>query len=87
MLGRNVAVSANCVLLRGTRIGENAVVAAGAVVNGGEYPADWLIGGLPARALRALGGVDGHREEAPRWSWITRPSDQEELWAWTLPIS
>jgi len=66
VLGRNVAVSANCVLLRGTRIGENAVVGAGAVVNGGEYPGDWLIGGLPARALRALGGPDGRREEASR---------------------
>ncbi len=66
VLGRNVAVSANCVLLRGTRIGENAVVAAGAVVNGGEYPGGWLIGGLPARTLRALGGADGRREEAAR---------------------
>lgn len=64
VLGRNVAVSANCVLLRGTSIGENAVVAAGAVVNGGEFPGGWLIGGLPARALRELG--DGTREEAAR---------------------
>ncbi len=54
VLGRNVAVSANCVLLRGTRLGENSVVAANAVVNGGEFPAGWLVGGLPARALRAL---------------------------------
>jgi len=66
MLGRNVAVSANCVLLRSTRIGDNAVVAAGAVVNGGEFPGGWLIGGLPARAIRALEGADGRREEAPR---------------------
>ena len=66
VLGRNVAVSANCVLLRGTRIGENAVVAAGAVVNGGDYPGGWLIGGLPARPLRALEGADGRRQEAPR---------------------
>lgn len=63
VLERNVAVSANCVLLRGTRLGENSVVAANAVVNGGAFPAGWLVGGLPARALRALEGVDGHREE------------------------
>ncbi len=62
VLGRNVAVSANCVLLRGTRIGDNAVVAAGAVVNGGEFPGGWIIGGLPARALRELRA----REEAAR---------------------
>jgi len=66
VLGRNVAISANCVILRGTRIGDSAVVAAGAVVNGGEFPAAWLIGGLPARALRALEEADGPREETPR---------------------
>lgn len=63
VLGRNVAVSANCVILRGTTIGENAVIAAGAVVNGGEYPGGWLIGGIPARTLRALEGTDGRRSE------------------------
>lgn len=66
VLGRNVAVSANCVLLRGTRIGENAVVAAGAVLGGGEYPAGWLIAGLPAVAVRALEEPDGRTEEAAR---------------------
>lgn len=66
VLGRNVAVSANCVLLRGTRVGPNAVVAAGAVLTGGEFPGGWLIGGLPARSLRALQGADGRRQEAPR---------------------
>lgn len=66
VLARNVAVSANCVLLRGTRVGPNAVVAAGAVLTGGEFPGGWLIGGLPARALRALQGADGRRQEAPR---------------------
>ncbi len=66
VIGRNVSVSANCVVLRGARIGENAVVAAGVVVGSGEYPAAWLIGGLPARPLRALEGADGRRQEAPR---------------------
>lgn len=66
VLGRNVAVSANCVLLRGTRVGENAVVAAGAVLNGGDYPAGWLIAGLPGVAVRALEDPDGRPEEAAR---------------------
>jgi acetyltransferase-like isoleucine patch superfamily enzyme len=41
-------------VLRGTTILRNAVVAAGAVVTGGEHPSGWLIGGTPARALKPL---------------------------------
>ena len=50
----NVFCATNAVILRGTRIGPNAVVAAGAVVTGGEHPSGWLIGGVPARALKPL---------------------------------
>jgi acetyltransferase-like isoleucine patch superfamily enzyme len=53
-LGRNVLVGANAVILRGSEIGPNAVVAAGAVVAGGEHAGGWLIGGVPARALKPL---------------------------------
>lgn len=56
VVGDNVAISANCVLLRGTTVGANSVLAAGAVLNGGDFPAASLIGGLPARRLRALDG-------------------------------
>jgi acetyltransferase-like isoleucine patch superfamily enzyme len=58
-IGRNVLVSANAVILRGTRIGMGAVVAANAVCNGGEIPAGWLAAGAPAKPLRALAGEDG----------------------------
>jgi acetyltransferase-like isoleucine patch superfamily enzyme len=53
-LERNVLVGANAVILRGARIGANAVVGAGAVVPAGEYPGGWLVGGIPARALKDL---------------------------------
>lgn len=53
-VGRNVSVSANAVLLRGTRVGDNALVAAGAVLAGGEFPGGWLVAGVPAKAIRAL---------------------------------
>lgn len=52
-LGRNVWVGAGCVLLPGTVVGDNAVVAAGAVVTG-TVPPDELWGGVPARTLKAL---------------------------------
>ena len=41
-IGSNVWIGANCVILRGTVIGDNSVVGAGAVVKG-TYPADSLI--------------------------------------------
>ena len=54
VLERNVFCGTNVVVLRGTRILRNAVVAAGAVVTGGEHAGGWLIGGVPARALKPL---------------------------------
>lgn len=54
-LADNVFLATNVVVLRGTTIGENSVAAAGAVLNGGDFPARHIIGGTPARALKALG--------------------------------
>jgi acetyltransferase-like isoleucine patch superfamily enzyme len=54
-LERNVLVSANAVLLRDTHVGANSVVAAGSVLTGGRFPGGSLIGGVPARTLKALG--------------------------------
>jgi len=54
VLERNVFCATNVVVLRGTRIQRNAVVAAGAVVTGGEHPPGWLIGGVPAKPLKPL---------------------------------
>lgn len=54
-IGDNCFLAANILVLRGVRIGANAVVAAGAVLTGGDYPASWLLVGAPARALRPLG--------------------------------
>ena len=53
-IGPNTFVGAGSVVLRGARLGPNAMVAAGSVVPGGEYPAGWLIGGAPAKAIRPL---------------------------------
>jgi len=54
VLERNVFCATNAVVLRGTLIRCNAVVAAGAVVTGGEHPPGWLIGGVPARPIKPL---------------------------------
>ncbi len=56
-VGRNVWVGANCVLLPGTRIGDNSLIAAGSVVNS-EIPSGEIWGGTPARRLKAVPSRD-----------------------------
>jgi len=53
VIGRNVWIGANAVILQGVHIGDGAVVAAGAVVTR-SIPADTLAGGVPARVIRQL---------------------------------
>jgi len=53
-VGRNTLISANSLIMRGAEIGENSVVAGGAVVRAGAYPPSSLLGGVPARRLRSL---------------------------------
>jgi acetyltransferase-like isoleucine patch superfamily enzyme len=50
VIGDGVWVGANAVILRGSRIGDGAVVAAGAVVRG-DVAAGARVGGVPARPL------------------------------------
>ena len=52
-IGANVWVGANCTILPGARIGDNAVIAAGSVVRG-EVPAGELWGGVPARYIKTI---------------------------------
>jgi acetyltransferase-like isoleucine patch superfamily enzyme len=54
LLEDNVFLATNVVVLRGTTVRRNAVAAAGAVLAGGEFPAGWVIGGVPAKPLKTL---------------------------------
>lgn len=54
IIGRNVWVGARCVILPGVHIGDNAVIAAGSVVNKDVAEAT-LVGGVPAKLLKAPG--------------------------------
>ena len=47
----NVWIGANCTILPGVSIGENAVIAAGAVVTK-DVPANAIVAGVPAKLLR-----------------------------------
>lgn len=49
----NVWIGDRVMILKGTTIGENSVVAAGAVVCG-DFPANVIIGGVPAKVIRSI---------------------------------
>ena len=52
-IGNNVWIGNNVIILKNTDIGDNTIVAAGAVVSG-TFPADVIIGGIPAKVIRHL---------------------------------
>jgi len=52
IIGKNVWIGSKVIILKGARIGDNSVVAAGSVILGKEYPANSIIGGNPARVLK-----------------------------------
>ena len=52
-LGKNVWVGAHATILPGVKIGDNAVIAAGAVVNR-DVPANSVVAGVPARVIRVI---------------------------------
>lgn len=54
ILGKNVWIGSNSTILQGVTIGDNAVVAAGAVVNR-DVPANTIVGGVPAKVIKTLG--------------------------------
>ena len=52
-VGRNVWIGAGATILPGVSIGENAIIAAGAVV-AKDVAANMIVGGVPARELREI---------------------------------
>lgn len=53
ILGRNVWVGSNSTILQGVTIGDNAIIAAGAVVSK-DVPANTIVGGVPARYIKTI---------------------------------
>lgn len=53
VLGKNVWVGSNSTILQGVTIGDNAVVAAGAVV-AKDVPANVVVGGVPAKIIKKI---------------------------------
>ena len=53
VLGKNVWVGSNSTILQGVTIGDNAVVAAGAVVTK-DVPENVIVGGVPAKIIKKI---------------------------------
>lgn len=53
VLGKNVWIGSNATILQGVSIGDNAVVAAGAVVNKNVAP-NTVVGGVPAKFIKQI---------------------------------
>lgn len=53
-IGKNCWIGAKVTILDGAHIGDNTVIAAGAVVTAGDYENNAVYGGIPARKLRTL---------------------------------
>jgi len=54
VIGEDVLIGANAILLKGTYIGDRSVVGAGSVVTSGDYSCGSIIAGNPARALSTV---------------------------------
>ncbi len=53
IIGRNVWLGNNVIILKNSEIGDNTIVAAGAVVSG-KFPANVIVGGVPAKIIKNL---------------------------------
>ena len=53
MIGKNVWIGNNVTILKNTEIGDNSIVATGAVVMG-KFPSNVIIGGVPAKIIKVL---------------------------------
>lgn len=59
-IGKKVWIGSGAVILPGVTIGDNAIVAAGAVVNA-DVPPAVIVGGVPARVLKSVTDSPRHR--------------------------
>jgi len=53
IIGKNVWIGNNVTILKNSEIGDNSIIATGAVVTG-KFPANVIIGGVPAKVIKGL---------------------------------
>jgi acetyltransferase-like isoleucine patch superfamily enzyme len=60
VIGNNVYIGLNTIILHGTVVGDNCIIGAGAILKG-TYPSNSVIAGVPARVIKSL---DHYRQKA-----------------------
>jgi len=73
-IGNDVWVGSHVVVLQGVKIGDGAIVAAGAVVTS-DVPPYTIVGGVPARVIRRRIEDQGLVDRLLRWRWWDHPND------------
>ena len=66
VIGDDILIGANAIILKGVAIGERSIVGAGAVVSMKDIPTDSLVVGNPARVIRNLKEAAENRSAASR---------------------
>lgn len=61
LLGKNVWIGAHATILAGVTVGDNSIVAAGAVVTK-DVPANTVVGGVPARVIKKIQRPEGENK-------------------------
>lgn len=61
VIGDDVLIGANAIILKGVTIGDRSIVGAGAVVSLKNIPPDCVVAGNPARIVKQLAGPDSGR--------------------------
>ena len=74
-IGNNVFIGICSIMMPGTKIGDNSIVAAGSVVKG-DFPDDVVIGGNPARVISSLD--EYYTKNLPRVLSVTKNRSRRE---------
>ena len=53
IIGKNTWIGNNVIILKNSEIGDNSIIASGAIV-AGRFPANVIIGGVPAKIIKEL---------------------------------
>lgn len=61
-IGQNVFIGCNCIILKGTKLGDGCVVGAGSVVHG-EFEEGAVLAGNPARVIRKDGRLNSNHSD------------------------